>query len=228
MQAGQTGYGLNGKQNFLFPLDEMYITQGSYTATYSHNGCYAMDFVGWSSSTGQINTYPYYAPFDCHLVAKWGSSSNYQAVWQSDDEVNFVDGTTGYACIGFNHDPNNATVQIGTRKRQGQQIGTTGEYGSPGSPHIHIEAKKGTYSGNHQNNDGVWMLTGSTWLYSLMGVNNTTLYKTYYTNGNGNTIYYPWQTFTHNEPAPSPTPTPSIKKDKFPWYIITSKKLHRM
>ena len=44
MLAGQTGYGSNGKQNFLFPLDDMYLTQGSYTATYSHDGCYAMDF----------------------------------------------------------------------------------------------------------------------------------------------------------------------------------------
>ena len=47
MLAGQKGYGLNGLQNFLFPMENMYITQGSYTATYSHNGCYAMDFDGY-------------------------------------------------------------------------------------------------------------------------------------------------------------------------------------
>ena len=43
---------------------------------------------------------------------------------------------------------------------------------------IHIEAKKGTYQGYHQNSQGVYMLTGSTWLYDLFGVNNTTIAKT--------------------------------------------------
>lgn len=226
MLAGQTGYGANGKQNFLFPIDEMYLTQGSYTATYSHNGCYAMDFVGWSSSTGQINIYPYYAPFDCTLVARWGSSSP-MVVWQSNNEVNFVDGTVGYACIGFVHDNDVTTYPIGLTKRQGELIGHTGTYGAPGSPHVHIEAKKGTYDGYHQNNQGVWMLTNSTWLYDLMGVNDTTLYKTYYVNHNNVRVDYPWQTFSINNPQPSPTPS-VVKKDKFPWYIITSKKLHRM
>ena len=226
MLAGQTGYGSNGKQNFLFPIDEMYLTQGSYTATYSHNGCYAMDFVGWSSGTGQINIYPYYAPFDCKLVARWGSSSP-MVVWQSLNEVNFVDGTTGYACIGFCHDNDVMSYTIGETRTQGQLIGHTGTYGAPGSPHVHIEAKKGTYDGYHQNSSGVWMLTNSTWLYDLMGVNDTTLYKTYYVNHNNVRVDYPWDTFSHNTPAPSPTPS-GRKKDKFPWYIITSKKLHRM
>ena len=217
MQRGQTSYGTNGLQNFLFPLDEMYITQGSYTATYSHNGCYAMDFVGWSSSTGQINTYPYYAPFNCHLVAKWGSSSNYQAVWESDNQVNFIDGTSGYACIGFNHDPNIPNLVIGESRTQGQQIGTTGTYGAPNSPHIHIEAKKGRYNGYHQNSDGVWMLTDSTWLYDLMGVNDTTLYKTYYVNHNNIRIDYPWEEFTNIGPVPRTT------RGKFPWVLYARK-----
>lgn len=223
MLAGQTGYGSNGKQNFLFPLDEMYITQGSYSYTYSHNGCYAMDFVGWGNG-GQINTYPYYAPFDCHLVAKWGSSTNYQCVWESDNEVNFIDGTTGYACIGFNHDPNNASVVIGTTKRQGEQIGTTGTYGAPNNPHIHIEAKKGTYDGYHQNSDGVYMLTNSTWLYNLMGVNDTYIYKEYYDNHNGQRVYYPFTTFIINNPGPGPGPGPSsYTRNKFPWVLYARK-----
>lgn len=221
MQAGQTGYGLNGKQNFLFPIDEMYLTQGSYTATYSHNGCYAMDFVGWSSQTGQINIYPYYAPFDCKLVARWGSSSP-MVVWQSLDEVNFADGTTGYACIGFCHDNDVNTYPIGSTRRQGELIGHTGTYGAT-AYHVHIEAKKGVYSGYHQNSDGVYMLTGSTWLYDLMGVNDTTLYKTYYVNHNGVRVNYPWVEFAHNTPAPTP-PTPTYRSGKkFPWVLYARK-----
>ena len=45
MQAGERMVGDNGYENFLFPLEDMYLSQGSYTATYSHNGCYAMDFI---------------------------------------------------------------------------------------------------------------------------------------------------------------------------------------
>ena len=217
MLAGQTGYGLNGKQNFLFPLDDMYLSQGSYVATYSHNGCYAMDFIGWNGS--RVYQAPYYAPFDCHLVARWGSSSP-MVVWQSDNEVNFVDGTVGYACIGFCHDDQVNTYPIGATRHQGDLIGHTGTYGAS-ADHVHIEAKKGTYDGYHQNSYGVWMLTNSTWLYDLMGVNDTVLTKTYYIDGNGTRHDYPWNTFQWNIPVPTP-PTPTERK-KFPWFLIARK-----
>ena len=220
MLAGQTGYGANGKQNFLFPLDDMYLTQGSYTATYSHDGCYAMDFQGWSNGSRVYNC-PYYAPFDCHCVAKWGSTSP-MVVWESDNEVNFVDGTTGYACIGFVHDDNVNSINVGDTKTQGQTIGHTGTYGIGTGDHVHIEAKKGTYDGYHQNSDGVWMLTNSTWLYDLMGVNDTIITKGYYVNHNNVRVDYPWTSFAVNNPSPSPTPW-IIGKSKFPWVLYSRK-----
>ena len=224
MQAGQTGYGLNGKQNFLFPLENMYLTQGSYTATYSHNGCYAMDFDGYLN--GQFVTLcPYYAPFDCTLVAKWGSTS-IACVWQSDNIVNFVDGTSDYACIQFNHDNANPSRTIGEHYTQGQLMGHTGTQGAS-ADHIHIEAKKGTYDGYHQNSQGVWMLTNSTWLYDLMGVNDTNLIKTYYVDHNGTRHDYPWDTFFINIPIPHPHPQGGEKGKKYPWYIIYNRNMHQ-
>lgn len=222
MIAGQTMRGSNGKQNFLFPMEEMYITQGSYEYTYSHNGCYAMDFVGWNGSS-QVTHYPYYAPFDCTLVAKWGTSDNYQCVWQSNDEVNFVDGTTGYACIAFNHDPNNQFFVVGATRNQGEAIGTTGTYGAT-ADHLHIEAKKGVYNGYHQNSEDVYMLTDSTWLYDLMGVNDTTIYKGYYVNSNNVRVDYPWETFP-DTPQPHPA---YVKKGKFPWVLYARKLRNKM
>ena len=215
MQRGQTSYGTNGLQNFLFPLDEMYITQGSYTATYSHNGCYAMDFVGWNGSS-QVTHYPYYAPFNCTLVAIWGSSSP-MLVWQSDNKVNFVDGSSDYACIGFCHDDDIPQFILGETRNQGDIIGHTGTYGTPGSDHVHIEAKKGIYNGYHQNSDGVWMLTDSTWLYDLMGINDTTIYKDYYVNHNGVRVNYPWEEFNNIGP------TPIVSRGKFPWVLYARK-----
>ena len=214
MIAGQTMRGSNGKQNFLFPLDEMYITQGSYSHTYSHNGCYAMDFVGWNGLS-QVAHYPYYAPFDCTLVAIWGSTSP-MLVWQSNDVVNFVDGTTDYACIGFCHDNNIPSFTIGDTRSQGDLIGHTGTYGTSGD-HVHIEAKKGTYDGYHLNSDGVYMLTNSTWLYDLMGINDTTIYKDYYVNQIGETVNYPWASF-----SVSPPPI-SLRGTKFPWVLYARK-----
>ena len=214
MIAGQTMRGSNGKQNFLFPLPYMYLSQGSYSHTSSHNGCYAMDFIGWGAN-GRIYNAPYYAPFDCKLVAIWGSSSP-MLVWESDDVVNFIDGTTDYACIGFCHDDNITSFSVGDTRHQGDIIGHTGTYGTS-ADHVHMEAKKGTYAGYHQNSDNVWMLTDSIWLYDLFGVNDTIMYIDYYVNNIGETINYNWREF-----SASPTPY-IINKKPFPWVLYANK-----
>ena len=222
MKAGQKSYGSNGLQNFLFPLEYMYITQGEYQYTYSHDGTYAMDFQGWGAN-GRVYNCPYYAPFDCTCVAKWGSSSP-MLVWQSDKEVNFVDGTSGYACIGFVHDDHTARIRVGDKCKQGQVIGHTGTYGNASGDHVHIEVKRGKYAGYYKNNYGVYQLQAEAHLYTLIGVNNTVLTKDYYVNHQGTRIDYDWRLFSGGITPPQPV----HRKHKFPWYIYTSKKLHRM
>lgn len=221
MEAGERMVGTNGKENFLFPLEDMYLTQGSYTATYSHNGCYAMDFQGWSNGHRVYNC-PYYAPFSCHIVAIWGSTSP-MIVWQSDEEVNFVDGTTDYACIGFVHDDNTRSFHVGDTRTQGDLIGHTGTYGKASGDHVHIEAKKGTYNGYYRNSQGVYMLRGSTWLYNLMGVNNTVLTKTWYKNHNGVRVNYPWREFSDSPLPPIPPVPITGQKWNFPWFLYARK-----
>lgn len=228
MLAGERSFGTNGKENFLFPLEIMWLTQGSYTATYSHNGCYAMDFQGaqYNSNNQVVRRYhcPYYAPFSCRLVARWGSSSP-MVMWQSIDEVNFIDGTTGYATIGFCHDDNVMNFTIGETRTQGQVIGHTGTYGAAaGADHVHIEAKKGIYNGYYKNSNDVYMVRGSTWLYNLMGVNDTNLYKDYYVNHNNVRVNYNWREFEGSGPTPPIPPTPTYKRDsKFPWVLYAKK-----
>lgn len=213
--------GSNGKENFLFPLEDMFLSQGSYNATSTHNGCYAMDFQGWSNGS-RVYHCPYYAPFSCHLVAIWGSNSP-MIVWQSDSEVNFVDGTTDYACIGFVHDNNTPSFSVGETRSQGQVIGHTGTYGNASGDHVHIEAKKGTYNGYYRNSAGVYMLRGSTWLYNLMGVNDTVLTRTWYRNKNGVKVTYPWREFSDSPTPPiPPRPYTGIGR-KFPWVLYSEK-----
>jgi hypothetical protein len=72
------------------------------------------------------------------------------------------------------------------------------------------------------------MLTNSTWLYDLFGCNDTRMVHTYYIDHNNVRHDYPWTNFAHNDPRPTP-PTPTgEKKHKYPWFIITSKRQHRM
>lgn len=231
MLAGQKSYGNNGYQNFLFPLEIMWMTQGSYSHTYSHNGCYAMDFQGAQyDGNGNVERRyhcPYYAPFDCTCVKIWGSSSP-MAVWQSDNPVNAI----GYnlpivCCIGFCHDNNINSIHVGDHKMQGDVIGHTGTYGAPGADHVHIEATLGPYNGYYQNSSNVWMLRDSTWLYNLMGVNDTDLYKDYYVNHQGTTVHYNWREFSDIGPTPPgpepPEPEPRDKTKGFPWWLYWNK-----
>ena len=228
MLANQTSYGTNGYQNFLFPLEIMWMTQGEYEYTYSHNGCYAMDFQGAkkNSQGNVVREYncPYYAPFDCTCVAKWGSNSP-MAVWQSDDLVNTINySTPTKCCIGFCHDDNLPNIHVGDHKLQGQVIGHTGTYGASGD-HVHIEVVRGTYNGYYQNSHGVYMLRDSTHLYDLMGVNDTVLYKDYYVDHQDQTIHYNWREFTNIGPTPpGPTPVyPTRRESEFPWVLYARK-----
>lgn len=219
MLAHQTGYGANGKQNFLFPLTDLYLTQGYGTGTYSHDGTYAMDFDGYYNGISMANA-PYFAPFDCTCVAKWGSQGQ-RIVWTSDNEVNFIDGTVGIATIEFIHDDQAPNISVGDHCNQGDVIGHTGTYG-PGQitgDHVHIEAKKGVYEGHHENTYNVYMLTNSRPLTDLIGVNNTTILHTTY-----HGVTYVWNTFTVNEPAP---PSIRLPRTTFPWYLISDKLRNR-
>ena len=210
MLAGQKGYGLNGLQNALFPFDEIYITQGENTGS-SHVGMDAIDFVGWSNQTGQINLYPYYAPFDCQLVAKaYGT----MLCWQSLTNVNRIDGTVGITTIGFGHDNGYSTATVGTIKRQGDLIGHTGTNGASGD-HCHMEVVSGAYAGFEVvPATGYYKMKNSVHIYNYLGVNDTIIY-----NGLG----YNWRSFTHNDPAPSPPHPAGMIKGQFPWVLYARK-----
>lgn len=81
--------GSNGKENILFPLDYMYITQGELEDDPSHGGTYNIDYIG------RTTKYPYYAPVTCKVV--YIDVSNGMTVIESIDEVNYIDGTTDFS-----------------------------------------------------------------------------------------------------------------------------------
>ena len=208
MLANHTYVGQNGKQNVVFPLEFMYLTQGE-GGSYSHTGTYAMDFQGMSNVSTRRYRCPYYAPVDLTLVAI-ADSNSHSYVYTSNNEVNFVDGTTGYFTILVAHDDD--SYSVGRTVAQGYELGKTGTYGQSTGDHVHMEVKKGTYEGCHTNSDGVYMLTNSTHLYDLFGVNDTVLLV------DGG---YNWQEFSD-----SPFPY-SVRRSNFPWVLYARKNRHR-
>lgn len=201
--------GQNGKQNVVFPLEYMYLTQGEGGST-SHQGTLAMDFQGMYNASTRRYHCPYYAPCDLQLVAR-PDDQNHVYVYTSTHEVNFIDGTTGYFTIMVNHD--NTVYSIGRRVSQGYELGKTGTYGGGSATgvgdHVHIEVKKGQWEGLIQNSQGVWCMKNATHLYSLFGVNDTVLIVT------GG---YNWQSYTD-----TPTPITSRPSKKFPWVLYAKR-----
>ena len=175
MLANHRYIGQNGKQNVVFPLEYMYLTQGEGGST-SHQGTLAMDFQGMSSYSTRRYNCPYYAPVDLQLVAR-PDDANHVYVYTSLDQVNFIDGTTGFFTIMVNHD--NAIFNIGRRVNQGYLLGHTGTWGNGAAggvgDHVHIEAKRGVWEGLVQNSQGVWCMKNADHLYNLIGVNDTVL-----------------------------------------------------
>ena len=205
MRAGQTMYDRNGVQVALFPLEYMYISQGE-GGSYSHQGSYAIDFLGWGAN-GRILQCPYYAPFDCHVV----QHASYYNIWQSNNEVITPIGKqyVTFVCI---HDAN--PPALGTYKNQGEVIGHTGINTSPGGTpvtgdHVHLDGANGTFQG--------WMsgykdLVNREHLYNLMYVNDTTILQGY---------GYNWQTYQGGQPSPTPL------SHRFKWVLYANKLRNR-
>ncbi len=186
MQPYQKSVGSNGLQNVLFPLPILNITQGEFGG-FSHQGSYAIDFVGSSARS------PYYAPCDLICYFNDGGSGVF---WQSINDVNLIDGTVGRFRILFYHDNDYASFRVGETRSQGDVIGHTGTAGMVTGDHVHIETGRGAYTGGYpmyQNAYGVWCLRDSNHMYDNVGVNDTSII-----NGYG----YNWRTFATKPPNP--------------------------
>lgn len=171
MRRGQKLYNENGVQVLLFPLDCIYISQGE-NGQYSHQGTYNIDFLGYNSN-GRVYSAPYYAPCDIKCVYK--STSAYYNIWESIEPVYCADGITRKICFQNIH--GNMLFNVGTIKRQGEQIGVTGSYGYATGDHLHFNVANGEYEGQHRVPPANhWTLKNSLHIYNTCFINNTTIY----------------------------------------------------
>lgn len=208
MYAGQKLKNANGVEVLLFPIDVMYITQGE-NGSISHS--LAMDFVGWSNSSGQISNYPFYSP--CTLVCVQKNYNNGQAyvIYNSQNDVLRADGTIGKISIVIMHD-NNPIYNVGDVIEQGSLLGHTGTAGYVTGDHTHFNVANGEYAGWESLGNGFSELINSIHLYNAFYVNDTDLVNDY---------GYDWKTYD-GDVEPSKPPIKKKKAKKFKWQIYTN------
>lgn len=124
-------------QKAILPLRYIGISQPMYGKT-SHIGLKAIDF-GWNSNYYEQSTV-LLAPFDGKVVWKKGSSNT--IAFQSNEKVEYADGTVDYMTVITAHD-NNAP-SVGKTFKQGEVYSHSGTAG--GVPlHCHLEVQKGKF-----------------------------------------------------------------------------------
>jgi len=138
MKEGMKSVGANGKQNSMFPMDVMYITQGE-SGDFSHSKAKAIDYIHLTKSGVRTKQAWYYAPCDMTVIQQ-GSAGT---MWASDDEVNTPSGTKRMVYM-FWHDNNHAQYTVGMKRKQGEKCGQTGTAGFATGDHLHIEVMNGS------------------------------------------------------------------------------------
>lgn len=139
MKAGQKSVGKNGKQNSLFPMRNMYITQGA-DGDFSHRNSKAIDYQDWTGGVKNLRA-PVYAPADvtCSHVGTQGDGS----AWTTDDVVNTPIGLTRVTYMVW-HDNDSPQRFVGEKRKQGELMVRTGTAGRVTGDHLHMEVYKGT------------------------------------------------------------------------------------
>ena len=208
MQAHQTMVATDGYEVALFPLEYMRISQGEGGST-SHQGSYAIDFLGWGAN-GRVLKCPCYAPVTMKVV--YASSGTYR-IFESINKVHLADGSLDYLTIWFSHCDDNSPYYLGRVINQGEQCNSTGTNGNVSGDHSHIICKKGKYTGQVQVN-GHWTLRGQSHCYNCLYVNDTTLVRP---------LNYNWRTYQGGVTPPTPPiPTP-VYKTHFKWVLYADK-----
>ena len=209
MYAGQKMKAPDGHEIMLFPLPYMNISQGE-NGTYSHQGTYNIDFLGWDAN-GRVLKCPYYAPCSCRCIQAWSGGTNANGrIYQSDNLVHTPSGLK-YVNFLFFHDDNPPSL-VGSHFNQGDLIGHTGTEGNVTGDHVHFNCANGTYQGyEHVPPDNRGQLINSNHIYDICYVNDTTII-----NGYG----YNWVIYDGAIES-------SIKKQKFKWVLYANRLRNR-
>lgn len=136
----------------IYPLKNLRITQGYQEGT--HRNSYAIDNAGLNNEIEDI-----YAPFSGTIKKIYEADAN--EVWlESDNPVEYPDGTIDYMTVLFAHDNDISDIYIGKKVIQGKIFYQEGTKGNAIGNHCHIECGKGKFTepGWIKNENGYYVI----------------------------------------------------------------------
>ena len=137
---------------FKFKIDGKCIVTQLDNGQYSHQGSTAWDIA--SKETNKQLSYRVNVPVTCKAVDK----TYHFTWWETNEPVEFADGTVDYLTMMFGHD-NDINAYVGWSLKANTQLGNMGTGGNASGDHVHIEFGKGKYKGTwYQNSQGVYVL----------------------------------------------------------------------
>lgn len=165
-------------QKILFPMEYMKITTGVNEA--SHLGSNAIDNAGKYSGIENV-----FSPFTGTIkrIYEYGHT-----VWlESNEPVEFADGTVDFAVCSFTHDNIVSDLSVGQVIQQKKVFYQEGTAGQATGNHLHLEVGKGKFTGNgwYKNKYGKWVINNSYVPWNAFFTQNDTVII----NGYG----YPWK-----------------------------------
>ena len=137
---------------FRFKIDGKCVVTQLDNGQYSHQGSTAWDIA--SKESNKQLSYRVNVPVTCKAVDK----TYHFTWWETNDPVEFADGTVDYLTMMFGHD-NDINAYVGWSLKANTQLGNMGTGGNASGDHTHVEFGKGKYQGKwYQNSQGVYVL----------------------------------------------------------------------
>lgn len=136
----------------IYPLKNLRITQGYQEGT--HRNSYAIDNAGLNNEIEDV-----YAPFSGTIKKIYEEDTN--EVWlESDNPVEYPDGTIDYMTVLFAHDNDISDLYVEKKVAQGEIFYQEGTKGNAIGNHCHIECGKGKFiePGWIKNENGYYVI----------------------------------------------------------------------
>lgn len=136
----------------IYPLKNLRITQGYQEGT--HRNSYAIDNAGLNNEIEDV-----YAPFSGTIKKIYEEDAN-EAWLESDNPVEYPDGTIDYMTVLFAHDNDISDLYVGKKVAQGEIFYQEGTKGNAIGNHCHIECGKGKFiePGWIKNENGYYVI----------------------------------------------------------------------
>jgi len=136
----------------IYPLKNLRITQGYQEGT--HRNSYAIDNAGLNNEIEDV-----YAPFSGTIKKIYEEDAN-EAWLESDNPVEYPDGTIDYMTVLLAHDNDISDLYVGKKVAQGEIFYQEGTKGNAIGNHCHIECGKGKFiePGWIKNENGYYVI----------------------------------------------------------------------